>query len=110
MRGACGCVRCAMTRVAALHLTSACHAQGNNKIRSLDGVVFPAGLKILDLVSCGCCRYLFLWCVEVILCEARAGVYVVRLRVLRRCISRLHVIHRKTTKSAALMALFSLQD
>ena len=65
---------------------------------------------MLDLVSCGCCRYLFLWCVEVILCEARAGVYVVRLRVLRRCISRLRVIRRAKTKSGALRALFSLQD
>jgi hypothetical protein len=33
-------------------LTSACHAQGGNEITSLDGVVFPAGLMELYLVSC----------------------------------------------------------
>jgi hypothetical protein len=33
-------------------LTSACHAQGGNHITSLDGVVFPAGLAVLSLVSC----------------------------------------------------------
>jgi hypothetical protein len=37
--------------VAMLHLTSACHAQNGNQITSLDGAVFPAGLKELQLVS-----------------------------------------------------------
>ncbi len=36
--------------VATLHLTSACHAQNGNRITSLDGAVFPAGL-LLVLVS-----------------------------------------------------------
>jgi hypothetical protein len=34
-------------RVSPLHLTSACHAQWNNRITSLDGAVFPAGLTEL---------------------------------------------------------------
>ena len=38
-------------RVAALYLTSACHAQDGNQISRLDGVVFPAGLTFLFLVS-----------------------------------------------------------
>ena len=37
--------------VATLHPTSACHAQDNNRITSLDGAVFPAGLTKLSLVS-----------------------------------------------------------
>ena len=37
--------------VATLHLTFACHAQGENQITSLDGAVFPAGLTKLGLVS-----------------------------------------------------------
>ena len=45
----CGC--CAIALVATLHLTSACHVQDRNKITSLDGVVFPAGLTTLYLVS-----------------------------------------------------------
>ncbi len=45
------CVCCAVTRVKALCLTSACHAQGNNQINGLDGAVFPAGLARLGLVS-----------------------------------------------------------
>ena len=53
------CVCCAITRVAALYLTSACHAQHGNKISSLDGVVFPAGLTTLWLVSFCDCRHLF---------------------------------------------------
>jgi hypothetical protein len=45
----CGC--CAIALVATLHLTAACHAQHDNKITSLDGAVFPAGLTELGLVS-----------------------------------------------------------
>ena len=33
------------------HVTSACDAQGSNRITSLAGVVFPAGLTKLHLVS-----------------------------------------------------------
>ncbi len=36
---------------ATLRLKSACPAQDGNQITSLDGAVFPSGLKILDLVS-----------------------------------------------------------
>jgi hypothetical protein len=46
-------------RVAALYLTPACHAQNDNNISRLDGVVFPAGLKELDLVSFCFCGHLF---------------------------------------------------
>ena len=53
------CVCCAMTRVAALYLTSACHAQNGNQISSLDVVVFPSGLRTLQLVSFWYCRRLF---------------------------------------------------
>ncbi len=56
--------------VATLHLTFACYAQGNNRIISLDGAVFPAGLTKLDLVSNQYCRLLS-WCVFV-MCEAHA--------------------------------------
>ena len=45
--------------VAPLHLTSACDAQDGNKITSLVGVVFPAGLTELDLVSFHCCILCF---------------------------------------------------
>ncbi len=55
------CECCVIDLVATLHLTFACHAQQGNKITSLDGVVFPAGLTKLWLVSfhvaqyaCGC--------------------------------------------------------
>ncbi len=41
-------------RVAPLHLTSACDAQQSNHITSLDGAVFPAGLKELVFVSFDC--------------------------------------------------------
>jgi len=46
-------------RVAALYLTSACHAQQRNQISRLDGVVFPAGLTELRVVSVCFCRHLF---------------------------------------------------
>ncbi len=63
------CVCCAMTRVAALFLTSACHAQYSNQISSLDGVVFPAGLTELDLVSICLLQAFVSWCVDV-MCQA----------------------------------------
>ena len=50
--------------VATLHLTFACHAQQGNKITSLDGVVFPAGLTELVLVSFHHCRHFFVVCVH----------------------------------------------
>ncbi len=65
------CVCCAMTRVAALYLTSACHAQGGNQISSLDGVVFPAGLTWLYLVSSLVLHAILLWFVY-IMCDAVA--------------------------------------
>jgi len=37
--------------VASLHLTFVCDSQRNNKIASIKGVVFPAGLTMLGLVS-----------------------------------------------------------
>ncbi len=43
----------------ALYLTSACHAQSYNQISSLDGVVFPAGLPWLDVVSFCFCLHFF---------------------------------------------------
>ncbi len=49
--------------VETLHLTFACHAQGNNQITSLDGAVFPAGLTELDLVSFHHFRHCFIVCV-----------------------------------------------
>ena len=60
-----------MTRVAALYLTSACHAQGSNQISRLDGVVFPAGLTMLWLVSFLILQAFVSWCVDV-MCEAVA--------------------------------------
>ncbi len=48
--------------VATLHLTFACHSQYGNKITSLDGAVFPAGLTELFLVSFNHFRLCF-WCV-----------------------------------------------
>jgi hypothetical protein len=65
------CVCCAMTRVAALYLTSACHAQQNNQISRLDGVVFPAGLTYLELVSFLVLQAFVWWCVDV-MCEVVA--------------------------------------
>jgi hypothetical protein len=50
--------------VATLHLTFACHGQYNNQITSLDGVVFPAGLTELSLVSFHNCRHCFMLCVR----------------------------------------------
>ncbi len=47
-----------------LNLTFACHAQGNNQITSLDGVVFPAGLTKLVLVSFHHCIHFFVVCVR----------------------------------------------
>ncbi len=56
--------------VATLHLTFACHSQGGNRISSLVGAVFPAGLTELSLVSFHHCR---LWiCSVFVMCEARA--------------------------------------
>ncbi len=60
------CVCCAMTRVAALYLTSACHAQDKNQISRLDGVIFPSELTMLELVG-----FFAAWCVDV-KCEAVA--------------------------------------
>ena len=70
--------------VATLHLTFACHAQADNQITSLDGVVFPAGLTKLALVSFHDGRLCFVVCV----CDVRGacGVDVARLLLLRRCI------------------------
>ncbi len=65
------CVCCAMTRVAALYLTFACHAQGGNQISSLDGVIFPAGLTTLRLVSSLVLQAFVWWCVDV-MCDAVA--------------------------------------
>jgi hypothetical protein len=67
-----------------LHLTSACHAQQYNTITSLDGVVFPAGLTELWLVSFHDGRLCFVACV----CDVRCAsdVDVARLLLLRRCI------------------------
>ncbi len=59
------------------YLTSSCHAQSFNKITSLDGAVFPAGLKKLDLVGFHDGRLCF-WCVYA-MCEARA-VWMLRDR------------------------------
>ncbi len=77
-----GC--CAIALVAMLHLTAACHAQSGNNITSLDGVVFPAGLTMLWLVSFDDGRLCFVVCV----CDVRCacGVDVARLLLLRRCI------------------------
>ncbi len=49
--------------VETLHLTLACHAQHLNKITSLDGAVFPAGLTGLELVSFHHFRHCFIVCV-----------------------------------------------
>ncbi len=78
----CGC--CAIALVATLHLTSACFVQLRNEITSLDGVVFPAGLTTLDLVSFHDGRLCFVVCV----CDVRGAcvVDVARLLLLRRCI------------------------
>ena len=57
--------------VATLHLMFACYAQGNNRISSLDGAVFPAGLTELELVSFHHCRLCFVVCVYV-MCDACA--------------------------------------
>ncbi len=53
------CVCCAMMRDVALYVTSACHAQKRNNISRLDGVVFPARLFSLVLVSFCDCWHLF---------------------------------------------------
>jgi hypothetical protein len=73
-----------MALVATLHLTSACPAQTLNKITSLAGVVFPAGLAKLYLVSFHDGRLCFVVCI----CDVRGacGVDVARLLLLRRCI------------------------
>ncbi len=42
---------CVFASFFAFYMTSACLAQGKNQIKSLDGVVFPAGLTELSLVS-----------------------------------------------------------
>jgi hypothetical protein len=54
---------------ATLHLTFACHAQHLNKITSLDGVVFPAGLTELWLVS----FHYFRHCFVVYVCDVRGA-------------------------------------
>jgi hypothetical protein len=56
-------------RVALLYLTSVWHSQKYNQISSLEGVVFPAGLTALDLVSI--CLCFFCGC-EDVMCEAVA--------------------------------------
>ncbi len=48
--------------VATMHLTSAYHSQSFNKITSLDGVKFPAGLTDLYLVSFHDCRLCVVVC------------------------------------------------
>ena len=67
-----------------VYLTSSCHAQQRNTITSLDGVVFPAGLTELGLVSFHDGRLCFVVCV----CDVRGacGVVVARMLSLRRCI------------------------
>ncbi len=55
--------------VATLHLTFAYHLQQNNKISSLDGVVFPSGLTSLDLVS----FHHFSFCFGVCVCEVQGA-------------------------------------
>ncbi len=52
-----------------LHLTFACHSQGLNRITSLNGVLFPAGLAKLELVSFHNCRHCFMVCV----CDVRGA-------------------------------------
>ncbi len=49
-------------RVSPLYLTAACDAQWNNRITSLDGAVFPAGLTQLLLVSFDYCILCFEGC------------------------------------------------
>ncbi len=51
-----------MMRDVASYVTSACHAQSGNPISSLDGVVFPAGLTLLVLVSFGIASICFVVC------------------------------------------------
>ena len=67
-----------------VYLTSSCYAQGGNKVTSLDGVFFPAGLTELHLVSFHDGRLCFVVCV----CDVRCAcdVDVARLLLLRRCI------------------------
>ena len=60
-----------IVRDAALYLTSACHAQWSNQISSLDGVVFPAGLTTLHLVSI-LSLYAFVLRYVDVMCEAVA--------------------------------------
>ena len=78
-----GCIF-AMAHVAAFYLTYACHAQRLNRISGLNGVVFPAGLKELDLVSFCYCKHLFRG--VRMSCGGGCGMYGVRLCVLRCCI------------------------
>jgi hypothetical protein len=66
---------------ATLRLKSACPAQDGNQITSLDGAVFPAGLKMLDLVSAHeslIAGFLFVVCISVrdVRGEFRCGVDV----------------------------------
>ncbi len=83
------CVCFAIGCVAALYLTSACHAQSGNKISSLDGVVFPAGLTMLHLVSICYCRHLFcdMWmcCVRRLRCVCFAILRVAALYLTSAC-------------------------